>query len=175
MGTNVRTMTRTMIGALPFAAAALACSAPADGPSPGTYTVKFPSTAAAVATDTVQLFVFEVPQAPAERAGFCQTLIQGRKRKDPQKALTSNQPVNICELLQGRKPITIEYGEHAILALAQRRGVDFMIGCTLQTLGEGDAPTPIDLGLIDVGNPVPDTNCNSVGDFCAIPQKCTSQ
>lgn len=171
----VKRMTRTTIGALAFAAAVLACSAPADGPSTGTYTVKFPSTAAAVATDTVQLFVFDVPKAPAEQAGYCQTLIQARKRKDPQKPLVTNQPVNICELLQGRKPITVDYGEKAILALAQRRGVDFMIGCTLQTLGDGNALTPIDLGLIDVGNPVPETNCNSVGDFCAIPQKCTSQ
>lgn len=168
------TMTRTMLGAALAAAAVLACSAPADGPSAGSYTLKFPSTAAAVATDTVQLFVFEVPAAPAERAGFCQTLIQARKRKDPQRALTSNQPVNICELLLGRKPITVDYGDRAILALAQRKGADFMIGCTLQTLGDGDALTPIDLGLIDVGNPVPETNCNSVGDFCAIPQKCTS-
>jgi hypothetical protein len=168
-------MTRTLLAAIPFAAALLACTAEADGPSAGTYTLKFPSTAAAVATDTVQLFVFDVPAAPAERAGFCQTLIQARKRKDPQRAVASNQPVNICELLQGRKAITIEYGERAILALAQRRGVDFMIGCTLQTLGDGDALTPIDLGLIDVGNPVPETNCNSVGDFCAIPQKCSSQ
>jgi hypothetical protein len=171
----VRTLTRAMIGAVPVAAALLACNASADGPSSGTYTLNFPSTAAAVATDTVQLFVFEVPASPSERSGFCQTLIKARERKETPKSLTDNPPVNICELLQGRKPITIAYGEKAILALAQRRGVDFMIGCTLQTLGDGDAPTPIDLALIDVGNPVPDTNCNSVGDFCAIPQKCTSQ
>lgn len=168
-------MTRTIACAVPFAAAVLGCNAAADGPSPGTYTLNFPSTAAAVATDTVQLFVFDAPKTPAARSGFCQELIQARKRKEPQRPVTSNQPVNICELLQGRKPITIDYGDRAILALAQRRGVDFMIGCTLQTLGDGDAPIPIDLGLLDVGNPVPDTDCSSVGDFCALPQKCTSQ
>jgi hypothetical protein len=61
------------------------------------------------------------------------------------------------------------------VAVAQRRGSDFMIGCTLQTLGDGDALTPIALTLIDVGNPVPETTCSSVGDFCSVPQKCTAQ
>lgn len=168
------TMPRVMLGAALTGATVLACTAPADGPSTGSYTLQFPSTASAVATDTVQLFVFEAPASPAERAGFCQTLIQARKRRDPQRALTTNQPVNICELLLGRKPITVDYGDRAILALAQRKGIDFMIGCTLQTLGAGDALTPIDLALIDVGSPVPDTNCNSVGDYCAFPQKCTA-
>jgi hypothetical protein len=168
-------MPRTLLGAAPFAASLLACAAAADGPSPGTYTLKFPSTAAAVATDAVQLYVFDAPTSPSERAGFCQTLIQARKRKDPQTSRTTNPSVNMCELLQGRQPITIEYGARAILAVAQRRGSDFMIGCTLQTLGDGDALTPIALTLIDVGNPVPETTCTSVGDFCSVPQKCTSQ
>ena len=175
MLTKVKRMTRTMTCAAPIAALVLACSAPADGPSTGTYTVKFPSTAAAVATDTVQLLVFDAPQAPAERAGFCETLIQGRKRKEPQKPLVTNQPVNICELLRGRKPITIDNGDKAILALAQRSGVDFMIGCALQTVGDSNELTPIDLGLVDPASPVPATTCKGVGDFCAIPQKCTAQ
>jgi hypothetical protein len=162
-------------GSVAGAAVVVACAAPSSGPSAGTYTLAFPSTAAAVATDTVQLFVFEAPASAEERAGFCESLIQGRKRKDPQRPLATNQPVNICELLLGRKPITLAYGDRAILALAQRRGADFLVGCTLQSLGDGDAVTPIDLALVDVGNPVPETSCNSVGDFCAIPQKCASQ
>lgn len=167
----VRTLlaTTTVIAAV----VSTSCSAGEKDPSAGTYTVKFPSTAAAVATDTVQLLVFDLPRLPSERAGFCQTLIQARKRKDPQKPMTSNAPVNICEMLQGRKPITIQYGEKAVLAVAQRRAVDFLIGCTIQTFGDGNAPLPIDLGLIDVGIPVPDTTCTSVTDFCT--QKCPAQ
>jgi hypothetical protein len=144
-----------------------------DGPSSGTYTIQFPSTAAAVATDTVQLLIFDPPKTAADRAGFCQSLIQARKRKDPQKPTVSNQPVNICEMLQGRKPITVDYGEKAVLAVAQRRAMDFMIGCTIQTFGNGNAPLPIDMSLIDVSVPVPDTTCTSVTDFCT--QKCPAQ
>lgn len=152
------------------ALAVAACTAAADGPSTGTYSIKFPSTAAAVATDTVQLLVFEVPRASGERADLCRTLIQARKRKEPQRSVLQNQPVNICEMLAGKKPLTIPYGEKAVLAVAQRKANDFLIGCAIQTFGEGDAPLPIDLALVDVGVAVPDTTCASVGDFCQ--QKC---
>lgn len=153
-----------------LACCVVACSAASEGPSPGTYSIKFPSTAAAVATDTVQLLIFEVPKASAERADFCQTLIQARKRKDPQKTVLQNQPVNICEMLAGKKPLTIPYGEKAVLAIAQRKASDFLVGCSIQTFGDGDAPLPIDLALVDVGVAVPDTTCATVGDFCT--QKC---
>jgi hypothetical protein len=150
--------------------AVAACAAAADGPSPGTYSIKFPSTAAAVATDTVQLLVYDVPRASDERADFCQRLIQARKRKEQPKTVVQNLPVNICEMLAGKKPLTIPYGEKAVLAVAQRKANDFLIGCAIQTFGEGDAPLPIDLALVDVGVAVPDTTCASVGDFCQ--QKC---
>lgn len=169
-----RTLVSKRIGLAFAASVVVACSAGTEDPSPGTYTLKFPSTAAAVSTDTVQIVVFEAPPpGTAQRAGFCQELVQARRRKDPQREGVPNPAVNICELLQGRKPLTIPYGEKALLAIAQRKGADFMIGCAIQTLGEGDAPLPIDLALIDVSNPVPETNCSSVGDFCASPPKCT--
>jgi hypothetical protein len=161
------------LGALLVTLGFAACTAGEDSPSGGTYTIQFPSTAAAVATDTVQLLVFDVPAGPQERASFCNSLIQGRKRKDPQKPTQQNAPVNICEMQQGRKPVTLPYGEKAVLAVAQRNAVDFMIGCAIQTFGAGDAPLPIVLGLIDVANQVPDTSCLSVGDFCAL--KCPAQ
>jgi hypothetical protein len=41
-----------------------------------------------------------------------------------------------------------------------------MIGCAVQTLGDGDAPIPIHLALLDVRVPVPETNCATVGDYC---------
>lgn len=159
------TWTRIITAAVPLALV-VACTAAADGPSSGTYTVRFPSTSAAVATDTVQLFVFEPPASGAARADFCQSLIQSRKRKETLRAIQQNQPVNICELLAGKKPVTIAYGEKAILAVAQRKAVDFMAGCVIQTLGDGDAPSEINLSLLDVSISVPDTTCSSVTEFC---------
>lgn len=146
-----------------------ACSASPDGPSTGTYSIQFPSTEAAVATDTVQVFVFDAPK-PSDRATYCQSLIQGRRRKDPQKPLYQSTPVNICELLQGRRPITVSYGEKAVMAVGQRGAVDFLIGCVIQTFGDGDAPLDIDLTLVDLGQPVPETDCKSVSAACQ--EKC---
>ena len=151
-----------VLGALLLVAA---CTAPSSGPSTGTYSVAFPSTAAAVATDTVQLLVFDVPSG-SDRQGFCLSLVQDRKRKEQQKPVLQNAPVNICEMLGGRKPITIPYGEKAVLAVAQRKAEDFLSGCVIQTFGSGDAPLDVDLALVDVSNAVPDTTCATVGEFC---------
>ena len=137
---------------------------------PARYTVTFPSTAAAVATDTVQLLVFDVPSGrratgllPDAHPG---AQAQGRRRS---RSL-QNAPVNICEMLGGRKPITIPYGEKAVLAVAQRKAEDFISGCVIQTFGDGDAPLDIDLALVDVSNAVPDTTCAT--SATSAPAKC---
>src|SRR5690606_17142735 len=120
------------------AALAAACSAGEPEPSKGTYTVQFPSTAAAVATDFVQILVFDVKR-PEDRPTLCADLIAARLT-DPTTLVSSVNPpapaANICEMRAGRKPVTIPYGEHALLAVAQRRDPrnqeqlhDFMIGC----------------------------------------------
>lgn len=145
-----------------------ACSSGEADPSTGTYTVQFPSTAAAVATDSVQLFVFDVDASnPNARTTICQDLLQSRKRHDPMSALVENPPVTTCDLLQGAKPIAVPYGEHAVLAVGARHGADFLMGCTVQTFGDGNAPIAIPLALADITVAVPATSCNSVSDFCA--------
>lgn len=166
--------------ALAFSIAGLAACASGeeggDDASKGTYTVQFPSTAAAVATDYVQVLVFDV-KSPADRAKICEDLITTRLT-DPLKLAPSVDPpapaADICEMRAGRKPIVVPYGEHALLAIAQRQFGqdlrDFMIGCALMTVGDGDAPLPIPVRLVSVSLPVPATTCSSVGDFCA--EKC---
>lgn len=155
-----------------FALLALAaCTSGEAEPSEGTYTVQFPSTAAAVATDFVQILVFDVGRDRAER---CQELITARV-SDPQSLTPVVNPpspaANICEMRAGRKPVRVPYGEHAILAIAQRKDAedqlrDFLIGCAIMTIGEGDAPRPIPVSLISVNQPVPTTTCGSVGEYC---------
>ena len=147
----------------------VACSAGEASPTAGVVTMQFPSTQAAVATDFVQLFVFDV--TPEQREKVCLEKIGARKNQEPLNASLTPPPWNICELLAGRRPATIPYGEKAILAVAQRKDrnnelQDFMIGCAVQTLGDGDAPIPVRLALLDVRTPVPDTNCATVGDYC---------
>jgi hypothetical protein len=163
--------------AAPLAAAATliasACGGE-EGPSKGSYTVQFPSTAAAVATDFVQVLVFAV--TPEQRDNACADLVS-RRRTDPGSLVPSVNPpaANICEMLAGQKPIEIPYGEHAVLAIAQRRDAadvpkDFLIGCEVMTIDFGDAPVAIPVAPIDAEAPIPETSCQSVRDFC--DEKC---
>src|SRR5262249_30250881 len=111
------------------------CTSGTAEPSKGSYTIQFPSTAAAVATDYVQILVFDVA-GPENRATICEDLVTARLT-DPSALKPSVNPpapaANICEMRLGRKPVTVPYGEHALLAIAQRQVGqdlrDFMIGC----------------------------------------------
>jgi hypothetical protein len=149
----------------------VACSGKA-APSHGTYTIAFPSTAAAVATDFVQILVFDVAD---NRATLCEDLVTTRLTSPDDLVPSVNppaDPTNICELRAGVKPIDIPYGEHALLAIGQRRQgdtggtKDFLIGCAIMKIGDGDAPVSIPVRLVNVNQPVPSTKCASVGDFC---------
>ena len=172
-------MSRTKIALCTFAVGLglIACSS-AGAPSRGTYTIAFPSTAAAVATDFVQILVFDVN---GDRATLCQDLVGTRISSPDDLVPTVNPPApptNICELHANVKPIEIPYGEHALLAIGSRRQgdstgtKDFLIGCAIMTIGDGDAPVAIPMRLINVNFPVPPTKCASVGDFCATDGKC---
>ncbi len=156
--------------------AVTACASNND-PSGGTFTVEFPSTAAAIATDYVQVLVFDV-KSPTQRAGLCQELITARLTS-PASLAPSIPPVvqNICEILNGKKPLTSPYGEHAVVAIAQRTDgnnqiQDFMIGCAIMTIGDGDAPLPIPLKLVSVRVGVPATTCSSVSERCRPGNSC---
>jgi hypothetical protein len=152
------------------------CAASDPEPSKGNYTVEFPNTAAAVATDYVQILVFDVVDT-SKRAELCDKLVSARIT-DPGTLRPSVSPpappANICEMHAGRKPITVPYGEHALLAIAQRKETkdnkeiltDFLIGCAIMTVGEGDAPIPIPLRVVSVSQVVPTTKCASVGAYC---------
>jgi hypothetical protein len=155
------------LAALAVPVAVVACTAGEASPSTATYTVKFPSTAAAVATDQVQLLVFDFPAD--QRAVICPNLIQSRKRREPLSPVVAGPVVNICEMLRGVKPITVPYGERAVLAVAIRKGADYMLGCVLHTFGDEETDATkltVPLALIDFGQAVPDTTCTNVSDFC---------
>jgi len=161
---------RTALASVLITSVLVACAADPEGPSRGTYTISFPSTQAAVATDDVIVLVFDGPPA-GTRDTYCQALLQGRKRKDPQQPLTQTAPVALCDLLSGRHEIEAPYGEKAIMVIGRRGAVDFLGGCALQTFGDGDAPADVDLALVDVGMPVPETDCTSVSGACQA--RCT--
>ncbi len=144
----------------------LACAGKAE-PSVVSYTLKFPSVEAAIASEQVQVLVFDAPTDPAVRAADCSEKIARRLRRDPIEPLQASEPVSMCEMFLRRPRFEVPYGEKVVFAITQKRGQDFLLGCAVQTLGDGDAPVPIVLSLADIANPVPATECTTVSDFCA--------
>ncbi len=141
-----------------------ACGGSGD-PSNGQYVVTFPSTAAAVATDSVVVLVFDVPAA--QMGTFCQGVVSKRRNKeDLPKPLAESSPVTPCELNSGKAPLTISYGTRAVLAVGSRAGADFLIGCAIQKVDEGSLPVPVDVTLVNGLVTVPQTMCTKLQDHC---------
>lgn len=149
---------------------AAACSAGEGAPSSGSYNIQFPSTAAAIATDGVQVLVYDVDAR--SRAKACDDLLAARKRRDSTRPVVVNASANTCELFYGKRPIEVPYGDKALLAIASRKGEDFLLGCVVGTFAEGSAPVSIRLDLVDASQPVPDSQCATVADFCQ--RRCTA-
>jgi hypothetical protein len=145
------------------ALAIVACSSSgSDGG--GTYTLAFPSTAAAVAADGVQVLVFDASDAGAT---FCTDLVVARRSSQAlPKALVESKVVTPCDMVAGLGQVTIPFGLRAVLAVAQKGGQDYLIGCALQQVGSGDAQVPVQLALASTTVTVPATTCASLSDHC---------
>lgn len=154
-------------GATAFVALVVGACSSESPPSRGNIGVVFPSTAAAVATDYLQFFVFDGPSSEAQRPTLCQDLIQARKKGDTPSPTQESSLIHVCEALEGAVPVTVPYGEHAVLVVGLRNGKDFLVGCTLQTYGQGDAVLPIALSLIDASSSLPSKTCPTLSDFCS--------
>lgn len=172
----MKTTSGAIVVASGLAITLIACSS--AQPSVGKYTVEFPSTAAAIATDYVQVLVFDVNGQ--NKTSICEDLITQRETSPDSLTPSVNPPApaaNICEMRAGTKSVAIPYGDHALLAIGERKQsnaatTDFLIGCAIMNIGDGDAPVPIPLRLVSVNSPVPSTTCASVADFCS--EKCNN-
>ena len=153
-----------LAGALALAALP-GCSSSGD-PSSGSYVVTFPSTAAAVATDSVVVLVFDVP---VQQLGtFCQDVVRKRRNKeDLPRAIAETAQITPCDLNGGKGPLSVSYGTRAVLAVGSRGGQDFLIGCAVQEVAEGSQPVPVDITLVNQMVTVPQTSCVKFTDHCA--------
>lgn len=157
-------MKRKLLAALlAVAPISAACTEEADTPE-GDYELVFPSTAAAVATDVVQLDVY-----PAKTQRACQDLFEMRQSGQAlPRPIRSSGAVATCDVLEGKRGrLELDFGLAAFLAVGARDGKDFLIGCEVQFVGP-DSPLPrVHLTLADVGSPVPPTSCTRLSQFCA--------
>jgi hypothetical protein len=156
---------KRLFSILAVIAGAAACGSEKSPPSEGLYTITFPSTAAAVSTDLVQVYVFDIPDGGA--ATLCPNLIGLRRTNQPlPPRLVEIPPTTPCDLAAGRQQLTIPYGVRAILAVGQRGGQDYLIGCALESVGDGNAPVEVVLTTFSSAIAIPPTSCRELSQKC---------
>lgn len=163
-------------------AALIACASATEKDAPpatAQYEIEFPSTAAAVVAESVQLLVFDAAQPDSD----CQTLVAKRRSKqDLPPRLYESERIPPCELLKaaqdpnlaGSRAVlpAITFGRRSILAVAlYDRGKDFMIGCGAGQLGPG-VHIPVAITNANVSVPPPTTTCQSLSQKCSQQPPC---
>ena len=143
-----------------------ACSAASD-PSRIEYDVTFPSTAAAVAVDGLEIHVFDAAR-PDIAGDVCASLVVRRRSgQDLPASLVARSDLTPCALRAGQGTLGVSYGSRAFLVVAQRARQDFLIGCAHVELSATTAPVEIPLALFATTIAVPPTTCASLSDHCA--------
>ncbi len=126
------------------------------------YAIEFPSRQAAIAADSLKVYVFGADQD-------CLTLIQTRRGGGQLPASIAETPAApVCDYLAGAAGGNVELGEgeYVVLAVAQRENQDFLLGCAKQTVSSTVAPQPVNLSLADETRGVPATTCGLLADKC---------
>ncbi|MEO6572414.1 MAG: hypothetical protein ABIP89_01150 [Polyangiaceae bacterium] len=149
-----------------FAAFVLvACSGGTTATQQGTISVTFPSVHAAIASDEVELHVFD-----ATDENTCLDLVQ--KRRTAQvlpPGIIDRTPIPTCDFLAGKGvPLDVGYGKRAFLVATRHAGKDILVGCTIQ--GVGDAPIAVDVPLTTINAmtqiPGKDADCVTLSMKC---------
>ena len=123
--------------------------------------VEFPSVAAAVAVDSVKMYVFAGSLA-------CTDLIRKRQTAQALPEATLERPVSPCDLQAGRNnALELDLrSTFTILAVGQTAGADLLVGCAVQTDFGTTRALPISLTFIDASKRIPDTACARLSDKC---------
>ncbi|MEO7113891.1 MAG: hypothetical protein ABI183_25850 [Polyangiaceae bacterium] len=152
-----------------------ACSPGTESQKAGAVSVTFPSTKAAIATDTIELRVFDA-NAPGND---CLTLIQTEEKTQPlPKPIYDSGKVDTCAFFANQvKPFDMGYGARSFIVVGQRSNADFVLGCT--TAGIGDVANSVNVELsLNLSTFAPTTQvpdsatCSSLGDRCTKNIKC---
>jgi hypothetical protein len=154
------------VGCVAAALALAACSSGTEshpsGPASLEYDIEFPSTAAAVAVETIQAFVYSTNEPNTD----CPSLLVARAAKtELPTPLAQTDPVQLCDVLGGKAgDITgVAFGEVTFLVVAQADGNDYFTGCSLVTITPTSGPVNVQVSTTQA---IPATTCQSVSEFC---------
>lgn len=134
----------------------------------GTYTVTFPSVAAAVATNKLQVYVFD----ESDGSNQCGSLVQKQKAGAQLPAtVVASSPVSICSFENASSTsnnLGVPFGTYEVMVVAlDATGADFLIGCTSQTFSASQATVSVPLTFASSQTSVPPTSCSSLSQHCS--------
>jgi hypothetical protein len=157
------------------AVALVACSPGTQDEKSGTVGITFPSTNAAIATDTIELRVYD----STIQGNDCLTLIETEQKAQPlPKPIYDSGNVATCTFFASQvKPFDMGYGSRSFLVVGQRStngtAADFMLGCTTAGIGDVSNSVNVDLSIFDPTSQVPEsTKCASLSDRCTKQITC---
>jgi hypothetical protein len=149
------------------ASSALGCGGEDAQEANGQYVLAFPSVAAAVAVDGLQIFVFDSQQAGVD----CQSLIAVRRSGQPLPAasLVFQSPIfSTCDTQRGAPAtrFSLGFGPRTVLAVGYSKGNDLLIACNSGTVQDGTEPIYLPFGTESVSAQVPGTTCAQLSAYC---------
>jgi hypothetical protein len=149
-----------LVGGLLLLASACTVKKEAD-PADIELDVEFPSVAAAVAVDSVKMYVFAGSLA-------CTDLVRKRQTDQALPDTVIERPVSPCDLQAGRNnALELDLrSTFTILAVGQAAGADLLVGCSVQTDFGTTRALPVSLTFIDASKRIPDTACARLSDKC---------
>jgi hypothetical protein len=151
--------------ALVLASMALLLPACGSGtPVGGSYIIDFPTLIDAVASDTVQVFVYAYP------ANTCESVVETFRTTSaaPTSFVAETQPVSPCALSSAGNALSVPLGEYAFLAVTVSGGKSLLVGCAAQTISDTNSVVDIPLTLASETVSVPmTTSCTTLSGFCA--------
>jgi hypothetical protein len=152
--------------ALVAALVAVGCSAKDAAVAPTTVTLTFPSLAAAVASDTVQIQVFD-EDGVTDLSGACEDLVAevGSSQSLPANLVDSS--TTACDLAGGNVPFTVGVGSRAFLVTASSGGTVILIGCSAEKVEGGQLLVPVDLVPLTDAVVLPATTCTTLSAHCS--------
>ncbi len=144
------------------------CSAKDAAIAPTSVVLTFPSTEAAVASDSVQIQVFDETAAdPANLSGACEDLVAQVGSSQALPAALVDVSTSACALQSGDDPITVGVGVRAFLVTTTSNGTGLLIGCTVESVEGGSLLVPIDLVPLSDAVVVPTTTCTALSQHCS--------
>jgi hypothetical protein len=151
-------------------AAIAGCSRPVDvqasQPASIEYEIVFPSTAAAVTTDSVDILVFDATASGADCLSLITTRQAGAPLPEAPTLLMDSGPISTCQLASGSGTLDVSFGPRSLLAVAQANGQDLFTGCAQIDLEADSTTVIVPIAQAGTATPLPPTACTSLSQKC---------